>query len=214
VVNFVHFTFHLFLFSITFDCSHTLILSSPHSLLPIYILFHHETSSSWHNDPSHLAFACWSFYAYCGWPTRSQQIYSSSLESHRCGEHPPKRAGRPRKLSARDETAIARIVSTATAVQHALKNDLGVDVHRNTVARSLKLSGLWAISKVHKPLLTTKHRKARLAFAKKYRHWTVEDWKRVFFSDETKINRGAPTVRHTASGSAGSGCVPIISSPL
>jgi hypothetical protein len=26
-------------------------------------------------------------------------------------------------------------------------------------------------------------------FAEKYLHWTVEDWKRVIWSDETKINR-------------------------
>ena len=29
----------------------------------------------------------------------------------------------------------------------------------------------------------------RLAFALKYQHQTVEDWKRVIWSDETKINR-------------------------
>src|SRR5262249_45273584 len=32
-------------------------------------------------------------------------------------------------------------------------------------------------------------RQRRLAFAQKYREWTVEDWKRVIWSDETKINR-------------------------
>ena len=29
----------------------------------------------------------------------------------------------------------------------------------------------------------------RLAFALKYQHWTVENWKRVIWSDENKINR-------------------------
>ena len=43
--------------------------------------------------------------------------------------------------------------------------------------------------KKKKPLLSITHRKRRLAFALKYQHWTVEDWKRVIWSDETKINR-------------------------
>ena len=57
------------------------------------------------------------------------------------------------------------------------------------MSRSLRRSVLRAFAKVNKPLLSGKHRKARLAFARKYRNWTVDDWKRVFFSDETKINR-------------------------
>ena len=43
--------------------------------------------------------------------------------------------------------------------------------------------------KKKKPLVSSGHKKKRLAFALKYQHWTVEDWKRVIWSDETKINR-------------------------
>ena len=43
--------------------------------------------------------------------------------------------------------------------------------------------------KKKKPLLSARHRQRRLAFALKHREWTVEDWKRVVWSDETKINR-------------------------
>ncbi|SPC64647.1 related to Transposase [Ustilago sp. UG-2017b] len=32
-----------------------------------------------------------------------------------------------------------------------------------------------------------KHRKARRVFAKEYRHWTVEQWKHVIWSDECKV---------------------------
>ncbi len=34
-----------------------------------------------------------------------------------------------------------------------------------------------------------RNKKKRLAFALKHQEWTVEDWKRVIWSDETKINR-------------------------
>jgi hypothetical protein len=53
----------------------------------------------------------------------------------------------------------------------------------------LKKDSFKAVVKKKKPKLTIAHRKKRLAFALKYKEWTVEDWKRVIWSDETKINR-------------------------
>ena len=38
------------------------------------------------------------------------------------------------------------------------------------------------------PLLTAKHCKAHLDFAYAHKDWTTEDWKKVIWSDETKIN--------------------------
>ena len=43
-------------------------------------------------------------------------------------------------------------------------------------------SGMWA------GVITARHRRARLEFAKRHLEWTVEDWKMVWWSDETKIN--------------------------
>ncbi|KAG1612972.1 hypothetical protein G6F44_013367 [Rhizopus delemar] len=86
-----------------------------------------------------------------------------------------------------------------------------VGVHRNTVNRTAKdvqmkleelgrpMSYQSAINVLHsveiyaeikkkKPLLTEKHKKARLAWAKKHQYWTVHDWRRVISSGETKIN--------------------------
>ena len=40
-----------------------------------------------------------------------------------------------------------------------------------------------------KPLLTKNHIKNRLAFGLKHQTWTVDDWKMVLFTDETKINK-------------------------
>jgi hypothetical protein len=53
----------------------------------------------------------------------------------------------------------------------------------------LKQHSFKAVTKKKKPLLTAVHRKKRLTFALRHKEWTVEDWKRVIWSDETKINR-------------------------
>jgi hypothetical protein len=53
----------------------------------------------------------------------------------------------------------------------------------------LKKENLKAVVKVKRPLLASRHIKAQYEFAIKYQHWTEEDWCRVIFSDETKINR-------------------------
>ena len=62
-------------------------------------------------------------------------------------------------------------------------------LHPNTIRRCFKESGMKAIVKKKRPLLSVKHHKARLDFAIAYKDWTIEDWKKVIWSDETKINR-------------------------
>ena len=45
------------------------------------------------------------------------------------------------------------------------------------------------MKKEKRPRLSAKNIKERLEFAKQYKDWTVEDWKHIIQSDETKINR-------------------------
>ncbi|CEI87984.1 hypothetical protein RMCBS344292_02389 [Rhizopus microsporus] len=80
-------------------------------------------------------------------------------------------------------------VESAVTVAKQLNSELSIDVNPQTVRNALVEAGIGAVEKVSKPLLTAKHRKARLQFAKRYQHWTVEDWRRVIWPDETKINR-------------------------
>lgn len=51
-----------------------------------------------------------------------------------------------------------------------------------------KKSDTWLRSK-KKPALSKKNVQARLKFAKKHRDWTIDDWKKVIWSDESKFNR-------------------------
>jgi hypothetical protein len=53
---------------------------------------------------------------------------------------------------------------------------------------NLRKIGIQARKKAKKPFLSKAHKQARLRWAQAHQHWTVDDWKRVIFSDETKIN--------------------------
>jgi len=102
--------------------------------------------------------------------------------------------GRPQKLSPQNKHYCIRSVTsgkikTAIAVQQDLETNLKVKVDESTIRNILKNGGLEAVKKEKRPRLSEKNIKDRLEFAKYYKDWTVEDWKHVIWSDETKINR-------------------------
>ena len=102
--------------------------------------------------------------------------------------------GHPSKLTPHDKRAIIHHVlsgETSTAVQatNFINSIISTPVSTQTVRNTLKAANLKAVVKKKKPLLSLANRKKRQAFALKHQHWTVEDWKRVIWSDETKINR-------------------------
>ena len=59
----------------------------------------------------------------------------------------------------------------------------------STIKIIVRKAGMMSAKKVKKPFLSSKHRKERYEFPKKYKNWTIGDWKHVVWSDETKINR-------------------------
>ena len=73
----------------------------------------------------------------------------------------------------------------AKALQEATNKTFSVQTLRN----HLKDTGMKAVVKKKRPLLLKRHRKARMDFALAHKDWTIEDWKKVVWSDETKINR-------------------------
>ena len=104
------------------------------------------------------------------------------------------KTGRPPKLTERNRLYCVRQITiggkeTAVDVARSLKEELGVSVHVDTVRNALHAKGLGAIVKPKKPLLSAKNVRERLAWAIAHKDWTLDDWKRVVWSDETKINR-------------------------
>ncbi len=101
---------------------------------------------------------------------------------------------RKKKLTTRNEKFCAKQITSGTSksvteLTKTLKEDHNISIDRRTVARALNNQGLRAGEKKKKPGLSQKNIKARLEWAKEHKDWTVEDWNRVIFSDESKINR-------------------------
>ncbi len=59
-------------------------------------------------------------------------------------------------------------------------------ISERTTRRTLKQS--YSSRRPHRvPLLSAKNRKRRLQFAQAHQHWTIEDWKNVAWSDESRF---------------------------
>uniref|UniRef100_A0A1B0DQ35 Tc1-like transposase DDE domain-containing protein n=1 Tax=Phlebotomus papatasi TaxID=29031 RepID=A0A1B0DQ35_PHLPP len=70
-----------------------------------------------------------------------------------------------------------------------MKTDCGVITSVRTVQRALRECGLRAVRRQKKPKFSPSHQRRRLDFAIRHKYWTVDDWKRLIWSDETMINR-------------------------
>lgn len=102
------------------------------------------------------------------------------------------RSGARRKSTPRDDRSLVRMSLAdrkLTAPELRAKwEDAGVTLSTPTVKRRLQQAGLNGRVARKKPLLTQKHKKNRLQFCQDHRDWTVQDWERVIFTDESKFN--------------------------
>lgn len=99
------------------------------------------------------------------------------------------KCGRKRKTTPRDEAFLIRESKlNPRKTSQELQKDLahvGVIVHDSTIRKRLIEGGRKTIRPQKKQLLNAGMMKKRYEWAKKYVSWTVEDWRKVLFSDET-----------------------------
>lgn len=128
-----------------------------------------------------------------GCDIRSVRRYAAALRRVGDRSHDIKKGGRPRKLTARVEKAI---------VKEALEGDTNTlgglvdhlfDYHevicsKFTVRRALRGHKVWSCKKRKRALLHAKHRRDRLAFARRHTGWTADQWSKVLWSDESRRN--------------------------
>ena len=102
--------------------------------------------------------------------------------------------GHPSKLSPHDKQSIICQISSGkldNAVQATqfINSTIATPITPQTVRNVLKEAGFRSATKKKVPMLKGSHHQQRLKFAQYHENWTVEDWKRVLWTDETKINR-------------------------
>ncbi|CAJ0961218.1 unnamed protein product [Ranitomeya imitator] len=100
------------------------------------------------------------------------------------------RCGRKRKIDKRFQRKIVRMLDkeprlTSKQDQAALQSE-GTAVSTRTIRRRLNEKGLYGRRPRKTPLLTPRHKKARLEFAKTYLKKPKTFWKYVLWSDKTK----------------------------
>ena len=102
-----------------------------------------------------------------------------------------KRSGRPKATTQSED--FLRVDSlrdrrlTGQQLQAQLNTGRSKEVSVSTVKRRLRAAGLTGRVAVRKPLLRWQNKKKRLAWAMKHRQWITENWKKVFWTDESKV---------------------------
>jgi transposase len=124
----------------------------------------------------------------------SPQTVSNTLRRHQqTGEVADRpRSGRPRASTEAVDRRIARAARvnpflSASAIRQELSLTSSMSVR--TVRRRLTDRGLFARVAQKKPMVSSRNRRKRIAFARTHEHWTDEQWSRVVFTDESKFNR-------------------------
>lgn len=103
-----------------------------------------------------------------------------------------KRCGRPRVTTKREDHLITRTskqnrrltVPQITAVFNDTRSSL---ISKTTVLDRLQNAGLTGRVAMRKPLLRPQNKVKRLAWAKKHQNWSISQWKKVLWSDESKF---------------------------
>ncbi|MBN3275160.1 TCB1 transposase, partial [Polyodon spathula] len=98
--------------------------------------------------------------------------------------HPPKLTDQARRELIREATKRPKIILKELQSSTA---EIGVSVHRTTLSRTLHRAGLYGRVARKKPLLKEKNKQTRLVFTKRHVRDSPDIWKKVLWSDETKI---------------------------
>lgn len=104
---------------------------------------------------------------------------------------PSKRPGRPKIFDMQAQSSLKRLATTgknrrlsASQLRDLWEKKKTV-VSTKTIRRALKDIGLRSCVARRKPLLTDTQIANRLAWALEHQHWTVNEWRRVLWSDES-----------------------------
>lgn len=93
---------------------------------------------------------------------------------------------RPRSTTRQEDERIASAAFDQPSITAAkIRGQLGLQVSLRTIRRRLHDAGLRSRIACQKPLLTSRHKEQRVAFAEAHRDWDASDWASVIFTDES-----------------------------
>lgn len=96
--------------------------------------------------------------------------------------------GRPKKFTGRDVRALKHhVLNNRRETLSEIMVNIPVNAGINTFRKELKHLNLNSRIARKKPFINDKQRLKRLNFAKEHQHWTLEDWRRVIFTDESSF---------------------------
>lgn len=101
-------------------------------------------------------------------------------------------SGRRRCTSERDDrfivsTSLRNRFSNAVEIRQELQAVRGTTASDSTIRRRLTEKKIAAHRAATGPRLTVEHRRSRLQFARDHVDWTLDQWRTVLFSDETRV---------------------------
>ena len=102
------------------------------------------------------------------------------------------RSGRPVEIT---EAREQEVPDTVRKDRNGREKPVELIAHETTMSamsvyRILNKHGFNKVEPTYKPGLTPAIKAARYAFALRYQHWIIEDWKKVIWSDETSVVLG------------------------
>ena len=104
------------------------------------------------------------------------------------------RAGRPPKLNNRNVRQLLREIRGSEkgrqAPYESLAKSLGIEASRAAIRRALNEAGYFKCKACHKPYINEINRRKRLEFAHAHRHWGIDNWRRVIWTDESSFETG------------------------
>ncbi|GBO20836.1 hypothetical protein AVEN_263985-1, partial [Araneus ventricosus] len=91
----------------------------------------------------------------------------------------------PRVIKEKGHRRLSRLTVAQLTARYSAGPSANVSEH--TVQRTLLDMGLCSSRSTRMPLLTKRHRQLRLQWAREHGNWTMDKWKRVDWSDESRF---------------------------
>ncbi|KAI1007939.1 hypothetical protein K3495_g279 [Podosphaera aphanis] len=129
--------------------------------------------------------------------TRAQVKYTITT-GHVC---PKKSTGRPARLSPTQVDELERFICSSRETRRMTYVEVACNfpdwnIGEQTVRNALQQRGYARRLPRKKPPLSERNKRIRKSWAEAHRHWTLEDWAQILWSDETWINDDETRSKH------------------